>query len=117
MAKLTRKRAKFHPPFDDNNTPKTGQNSPDIRSAQAEIGEKRIFQRAISSAKKHGISLVPGRKNHGHGNCSYEATIFNLNDRECFAENLPMTTDFYRRIWNTDMMNKIIDKKIHGTLD
>ena len=110
MAKLTPKRARFHPPFDDNCTQKTGQNSPNVRSNHAKK-EKRIFQRAISSAKKHGINLLPGRVNEGHGNCSYEATIFNLNDRKCFAENLPMGASFYRRVWNTDMMNKILDKQ------
>ena len=72
------------------------------------IHDKKIFQRAISSANKHGIHLEPGRENNGYGNCSYEATIFNINDRSCFAEKLPMSPDFYRRIWNTDMMNRII---------
>ena len=117
MSQLTRKRAKFHPPFDDDNTPKTGRKPPNVDSTQAEIKDKRIFQRAISSAKKHGINLVPGRGNQGHGNCSYESTIFNINDRNCFAKNFPMSLNFYRRIWNTDMMNKIIDQKIHGTRD
>ena len=27
-------------------------------------------------------------------------------DRSCFEENLPMTPDFYRRIWITDIMNR-----------
>ena len=111
MAKLTLKRKKFHPPFDDNYTTKMDKKSHDIKSNQAEIKEKRIFQRAISSAKKHGISIILGRENGGHGNCSYEAVIFNINDRNCFSENLQMSPNFYRRIWNTDMMNKILDKK------
>ena len=71
-------------------------------------GNKKIFQRAISNAQKHGLKLEPGRKNQGYGNCSYEAALFNINDRTCFKEKLPMSPDFYRRIWNTDMMNKII---------
>ena len=111
MSKLTRKRAKFHPPFDDDIAQKTSQISPDMMSAKSEIKEKKIFKRAISSAKKHGINVIPGRENGGHGNCSYEATIFNINDRNCFAENFGMSPSFYRRIWNTDMMNKLIDKK------
>ena len=110
MEKLTLKRRKFHPPFEDNNTTKISQNSPDVTSSQVEVRKKRIFQRAISSAKKHGINVIPGRENGGHGNCSYEATIFNLNDRNCFGEKFPMSPSFYRRIWNTDMMNKLIDK-------
>ena len=64
----------------------------------------------MASAQKHRIKLKPGRENHGAGNCSFEATIFNINDRSCFQEKLPMTPDFYRRIWITDMMNKILDK-------
>ena len=112
MSKLTRKRAKFHPPFDDDNAQKTSKISPDMTSAKSEINVKRIFQRAISSAKKHDINVIPGRENGGHGNCSYEATIFNINDRNCFVNKLPMSPSFYRRIWNTDMMNKIIDNKL-----
>ena len=110
MSKLTRKRANFHPPSDDDNAQKTSKISPDMMSAKSGIDVKRIFQRAISSAKKHGISVIPGRENGGHGNCSYEATIFNINDRNCFAEKFGMSPSFYRRIWNTDMMNKLIDK-------
>ena len=109
MSKLTRKRRKFHPPFDEEDTPEARQNPLNVTSTQDKICDKRIFQRAISSAKKHGINLVPGRENPGYGNCSYEATIFNINDRLCFDENLPMSPSFYRRIWNTDIMNKIID--------
>ena len=90
MAKLTLKRRKFHPPFEDSNTPGTSQNSPNVTSSQPEVKEKRIFKRAISSAKKHGINLIPGRENGGHGNCSYEATIFNINDRNCFVDKLPI---------------------------
>ena len=108
MSKLTRKRANFHPPSDDDNAQKTSKISPDMMSAKSEINVKRIFQRA--SAKKHSINVIPGRENGGQGNCSYEATIFNINDRNCFAENFGMSLSFYRRIWNTDMMN-FIDKK------
>ena len=73
--------------------------------------ENRIFPRAIASAQKHRIRLEPGRQNHADGNCSYESVIFNINDRDCFKEKLPMNPDFYRRIWNTDMMNQILDRK------
>ena len=112
MSKLTRRRRKFHPPFDEDNTSEAGQNTPNVTSTQDKISDKRIFQRAISSAKKHGINLVPGRENQGYGNCSYEATIFNINDRVCFDEDLPMSPSFYRRIWNIDLMNKIIEGRI-----
>ena len=75
-------------------------------------GNQRLFARAIASAEKHGIKLEPGRVNAGHGNCSYESAIFNINDRACFSTKLPMSPDFYRRVWNIDLMNKILDKKI-----
>ena len=103
MSRLTRRR-NFPPPYDDRKPPRTGQITHDVTSTH----DKRIFQRAVLSANKHGINLEPGRENNGYGNCSYEATIFNINDRSCFADKLPMSPDFYRRIWNTDMMNKII---------
>ena len=69
---------------------------------------QRIFERAIASAGKHGIKLMPGIENNGYGNCSYESVILNINNRACFNEKLPMSPDFYRRIWNLDLMNKII---------
>ena len=72
----------------------------------------RIFQRAIANAEKHGINLKPGTENNGNGNCSYESVLLNINDRECFNEKFPMSPEFYRRVWNTDLMNKILDEKI-----
>ena len=71
-----------------------------------------IFQRAIASAEKHRIKLEPGRENSGGGDCSYLSVIFNINDRGCFQNKFPMSPDVYRRIWNVDLMNKILDKKI-----
>ena len=47
-------------------------------------GNQRLFARAIASAQKHGIELVPGRANAGNGNCSYESAIFNINERMLF---------------------------------
>ena len=72
----------------------------------------RIFDRAIENAKKHKINLVPGRENEGNGNCSYESAILNINERDCFKEGFVMSADFYRRVWNTDLMNKILDGRI-----
>merc|ERR1712240_519813 len=43
---------------------------------------------------------------------SYESAIFNINDRECFSTKLPMSSDFYRRVWNVDLLNKILDERI-----
>ena len=69
----------------------------------------RIFERAIENGKKHRIKLVPGTQNNGAGNCSYESAILNINDRECFREKLRLSPQYYRRMWNIDMMNKILD--------
>ena len=53
----------------------------------------KIFRSAIASAQKHKIKLMPGRKNQGDGNCSYESVIFNINDRSCYTDKLPMSPD------------------------
>ena len=67
--------------------------------------EKNLVKRAINSGKKHGIELCPGRQNRGRGDCAFESVLFNINDRICFTEHLPFSTDYYRRIWMTDMQN------------
>ena len=79
---------------------------------ESKILRNNLFGRAIASAKKHGIKLIAGRKNDGDGNCSYQSVIFNINDRICFPEKLNMGHEFYRRIWNLDIKNKILDKSI-----
>ena len=83
-------------------------------TAQMDGGGKMnmIFQRAIASAEKHRIKLEPGRENSGGGDCSYLSVIFNINGRGCFQNKFPMSPDVYRRIWNVDLMNKVLDKKI-----
>lgn len=103
-SKLKLRKKKYHPPYEGSSSQA---HNDEHKSMQT---ENRIFQRAIASAQKHNIKLEPGRQNHADGNCSYESVIFNINDRNCFKEKLPMSPDFYRRIWNTDMMNKILDK-------
>ena len=104
--RLTKKKGR--PPNEQiENSGKSSENVGGKSLAKMETeGDKKIFQRAMSSAQNHGLRLEPGRKNQGYGNCSYEAVLFNINDRSCFKEKLPMSADFYRRIWNTDMMNK-----------
>ena len=84
------------------------------KTTQMDSGGKQrvMFQRAIASAAKHNINLEAGRENSGGGDCSYFSVIFNINDRRCFQNKFPMSVDVYRRIWNVDMMNKVLDKKI-----
>ena len=84
------------------------------RTSQMESHMKThpMMQRAIASAQKHNINLEPGRINSGGGNCSYESVIFNINDRSCFPEKFLMSPDVYRRVWNIDTMNKVLDERI-----
>ena len=72
--------------------------------------EDDIFVRAISSAEKHGIKILPGRKNMASGDCSYESVIFNINDRNCFKEKLNRSPTYYRKVWTEDMMMKTLNK-------
>ena len=61
-----------------------------------------------ASAQKHGINIKHGSSNPGTGDCAFEAVIQNINDRPSFKENLPMSIDWYRRTWSTDMANRTI---------
>ena len=72
----------------------------------AESREKAIpkmIKQAIESAKKHGISLSPGVRNRADGNCAFESVIYNINNRPCFSEKLPLHPDEYRKIWITNL--------------
>ena len=77
-----------------------------------DLKHKTMFERVIESAKKHNINVKPGTENHGMGNCSYESVILNINDRNCFHNKFNMSLEHYRVVWNTDMMNKILDKRV-----
>ena len=68
-----------------------------------------MLTRAIASGRKHGINLTPGRPNPANGDCAFEAAIFNVNDRSSFSVKYPMSIDYYRRIWSTDMANRTVD--------
>ena len=89
-----------------------GMNGNNNNQMKPEIKMDKMIQRAIVSAQKHNIKLEPGTKNSGGGNCSYLSVIHNINDRKCFQTKYPMSADFYRRIWNVDLMNKILDNRI-----
>ena len=114
-SKLKLKRKKFHEPYKD--LPKEG-NMGGIQHIKTEtnkiklVKNNRIFERAIANAAKHRIGLRPGTENNGGGNCSYESVILNINKRDCYEEKLHMSADYYRRIWNTDLLNKILDERI-----
>ena len=119
MSRLKRKKKNHHPPFEEPtpNYEKDGNGTKNISLRESSVQKletsiPKIFQRAIASAQKHHIRLEPGIKNQGHGNCSYESVIYNINERSCFPEKLLMSSDYYRRIWNTDMLNKLLDQRI-----
>ena len=81
-------------------------------------GPNLTVQRAIASGYRHGIELIPGRDNPALGNCAFEAPIFNINDRSCFNEILPMSADYYRRLWIIDMENRLFESPFNpGILD
>ena len=80
-----------------------------LPSVSLDGGQSLMVKRAIASASRHGIELTQGRVNQALGNCAFEAPIFNLNDRACFMENLPMSVDYYRRLWITDAENLLFN--------
>ena len=118
MSRWKRKKKDHHPPFDepvpndDTNGSETNVHLNVKPISKLETRFIKIFQRAIASAQKHDIYLEPGTINQGHGDCSYESVIYNINERSCFTEKLPMGSAYYRRIWTTDMLNKLLDNRI-----
>ena len=83
--------------------------SPEDAISQLLQNEKTLMiSRTITSGKKHGIKLQHGSSNPGTGNCAFESIIQNNNDRECFQVKFPMSVDYYRRIWVTDMANRTV---------
>ena len=118
--KLKKKRHKENILEDDDKNDNTryeaDKNDDNRDEAEIKMDQKvrisKVTQMGINSASKHNIRLEPGRGNPADGNCSYKSVIFNINDRKCFETTLPMSPDFYRRVWTIDLMNKILDRKI-----
>ena len=81
--------------------------SVDIISSSLLLKETDLMiKRATASARKHGIKLRHGKPNPGTGDCAFEATIYNNNERACYRDKYEMSVDWYRRIWMTDMANR-----------
>ena len=57
---------------------------------------------------KHGIKLREGTPNSANGDCAFESTIYNVNDRDSFPDKLHFSPDYYRRIWMTDMKKRTL---------
>ena len=72
-------------------------------------GQSRIVQRAIASASRHGVTLCQGRLNPAKGDCAFEASIFNNNDRSCFNEKFAMSIEHYRKLWISEGENTFFD--------
>ena len=74
-----------------------------------EIERQRMVKGAILSAKYHGISLQHGKPNPGLGDCAIESVIFNINERHCYQHKFPLSINYYRRMFVTDMANRTVD--------
>ena len=81
-SRLKLKRKKFQDPYKDASRKVDCDGNNRIESDRNEVqlsNNQRIFERAIENAKKHKINLKPGTENNGHGNCSYESVLLNIN--------------------------------------
>ena len=106
MTRINNNKSPFKPP--GKHSPSSSVSQASSSSTVKASSSSLMVLRAISSAGKHGVELQHGRSNTGDGNCAFESAIFNLNDRQCFGEHLPMSIDYYRRIWMTDMKNRTL---------
>ena len=68
-----------------------------------------IIERAKVSAAKHGINLIEGRKNPATGDCAFEASIFNVNDRSCFGEQFFNSIEDYRKLWISEVESLLFE--------
>ena len=76
--------------------------------------ERRLMiTRAINSARHHGINLTHGKRNPGQGDCAFESIIYNINERPCYIQKFPLSIDYYRRIFVTDMANRTVDSSLY----
>ena len=80
---------------------------------EKEKKDSLTIQRAINSARRHGLLLKGGRKIPGDGNCAFQAPIANVNDRSCFNDKYCMSSEFYRRIWTIDMEERTFNSGLN----
>jgi hypothetical protein len=62
-----------------------------------------LVDRAIESAKKHGINLIQGTISEGDGNCAFNAVINNINQRNCYSNKIELSSTDCRQIWVTEL--------------
>ena len=99
MPRSNKKNSKLKPPPKSPTELKTS-------SSLFEMEQKLMIDRAVASAKRHGIDISPGERSSSDGNCAFQAAINNVNNRDCFKEKYPFSPDYYRRLWVTDMKNR-----------
>ena len=79
------------------------------RNSLFERERRLMIARAINSARHHGINLTHGKQNPGQGDCAFESIIYNINERPCYIQKFPLSINYYRRIFVTDMANRTVD--------
>ena len=88
-----------------------------VGTKSRKMERKLLFERerrlmvtgAINSARHHGINLKHGKPNPGEGDCAIESIIYNINERPCYIQKFPLSINYYRRIFVTDMANRTVD--------
>ena len=60
-----------------------------------------MIQRAIANAKKHNVSLKPGKQNSGGGNCFYLSVIYNIRGGADFVLWIDYLTHIQKSICGT----------------
>ena len=73
---------------------------------QKSTGDTAIVK-AINSAKKHGINLLPGPPIRGDGNCAFASVLANVNSRVCFEDKLTESVNHYRFKWVTEFETEV----------
>ena len=99
MVRSNKKSSKLKPPSKSPMEIKTP-------SSLFEMEQRLMMDRAVASAKRHGINISPGERSSSDGNCAFQAALNNVNNRTCFKDKYPFSPDYYRRIWATDMKNR-----------
>ena len=62
-----------------------------------------MIDKAVNSAKVHGINIHAGVENLANGNCIFESVIDSINTRASFEEHLDESPDYYRHNWMAEV--------------
>ena len=108
MTRSNKNKFPHKPPSKHPTTNSTNQLRTITQSLMSDERQKMI-SRSKRSAKYHGINLKHGTPNPGTGDCAIQSVLQNINDRRTFKEKFPLSTNYYRRMWATDMANRTVD--------